>query len=99
MLNTSRIIQNLVFTLNTPLTIGDSELKIGFNYVQKSQNGEYDVFHSTDMKERYAYILEDEMPAVLHQVFPHLLYPEQAGEKIDIPYHSHPKRVQLRKVA
>lgn len=99
MLNTSRIVKTLVFNLNAPLIIGDSELKPGFNYIQQSDNGQYDVFHFSDMKDSYVYILEDEMPAVLHQVFPHLLYPEQAGEKIDIPYHIHQKKTKLRKVA
>lgn len=97
MLNISRQIDVLFFHLPKPVVFGDITIQSGFNFI-KRDGDKYNVFSFDGAKDSYAYILLDEMPALLHNVFAHLLYPEQAEEEVVVPYHQHNVKPKLRRV-
>ena len=99
MINLSRQVDVLLFTLEEDISFGDAKLEAGWNQIRRINNV-YEVFRLNDLTNSYTYLHLDEMPNLLRVVLKRLVN-EGFYEDDDIiaPVHTHPKLTLLKKVA
>ena len=91
MINVNRPVEVMLFQLTQAMSFGDITIEAGLNQVRRNADGNYDVFHLGD-REAYAYLLSDEMSALMHEVCKKLLYPDEQDRTVSVPYHIHEKK-------
>lgn len=72
MINTSRQIDLLLFSVNEDLTFNDTKITQGMNQIRR-EDGQYNIYKLDSLHLPYTYIFLDEMPTLLKTVYKNLI--------------------------
>lgn len=68
MINTAREISQMIFPLDTEITIGSTHFQSGFNIV-KRLNKQYHIFHISNVNQSYTILPDKHMHSLLKIIF------------------------------